>query len=170
MTSDVPYRSVSLVFIVHSLSGAIVLVSGALQFNRQLLIKNRRLHRLLGRVYVITVWLASVGGLWMTVFFDVSLVAQAIFGVLALLWFGSTTLAFMYARQRKLTQHRAWMFRSFALSFFFVTFSFWVDGIAGFLPDGAAYPVAVFVSWSLNLVIAEFLIRRSPIQNKIITL
>jgi hypothetical protein len=53
------------------------------------------------------------------------------------------------------------MYRSFALSFFFVTFSFWVDGLASLLPEDTAYPLAVFVSWSLNLLIAEIWIRRS---------
>lgn len=161
-------RSVPSVFVIHALSGAVVLVTGILQFNTTLRINKRRLHRLLGRVYVVMVWFASLGGLWLALFFNVGLIAQLIFVILALLWFGTTTLAFHFARQHKFKRHRAWMFRSFALSFFFVTFSFWVDGLESFLPKGLAYPLAVFVSWSLNLLIAEIWIRttQSIIPNR----
>lgn len=161
LVSDVSERSVPTVFVVHALSGSVVLVTGILQFNWSLLVNHRALHHRIGRVYLVMVWLASLGGLWLALFFDVSLIARIIFIILALLWFGITTTAFQLARKRKFKLHRVWMYRSFALSFFFVTFSFWVDGLASLLPEEIAYPLAVFVSWSLNLLVAEIWIRRS---------
>ena len=52
------------------------------------------------------------------------------------------------------------MIRSFALSLFFVTFEFWVEGLGGSgLPHAAAYPLGVFLGWFINLLIAELWIR-----------
>ena len=54
------------------------------------------------------------------------------------------------------------MIRSFALSLFFITFSLWVPGLASTsLPHAIGYPLAIFLSWSLNLIVAEIWIRRT---------
>ena len=54
------------------------------------------------------------------------------------------------------------MIRSFALSFFFVTFEFWVAGLqTAALDYPLAYPLGVLFGWSVNLAIAETCIRRS---------
>lgn len=155
-------RTVPLVFIIHAILGSIALVCGPLQFNRYLLRTRRSLHRMLGRIYVGAIWITSMSGLWLTIFFDVSVAAKVVFGVLAILWFATTTMAFVRIRQRKVAQHREWMIRSFALSFFFVTFTFWVEGLASTsLPAAVVYPLGVFLSWGVNLLLAEIWIRQT---------
>lgn len=159
---DAPERVEPLVFLVHAFAGGLVLITGALQFNLRILRANRALHRALGRVYVGGIWPASAAGLWSALFFDVSLAARLSFGALAVLWFGTTTVATVKARRRQLKEHREWMVRSFALSLFFVTFSFWVPGLTSTsLPEVVSYPLAVSLSWGLNLLIAEVWIWRT---------
>lgn len=154
-------RGIPLIFVLHALTGSVVLISAALQLNPSLL-KRRKLHRTIGRVYVGTVWLSSAAGLWSALFFDVGLVAQIIFVLVALLWFGVTTAALLAIRQRKVTAHREWMLRSVALTCFFLTFEFWVAGLASTsLPTSISYPLAVLASASVNLLIAEWWIRRT---------
>ena len=54
------------------------------------------------------------------------------------------------------------MIRSYALAFFFVTFSLWVPLFASTsIPDAVGYPLAVLLSWSLNLAAAQVWIRRT---------
>jgi len=160
--TDAKFRAVPFLFIVHALSGGVALIAGPLQFNRTLLNKNRQLHRLSGRIYVYAIWIASISALGNAIFFDVTIPARIVFGVLAVLWFTATTIAYLRVRKRKIREHREWMIRSFSLSFFVVTFSFWVPGLTGTnLPDEVAYPLAVFLSWFLNLVFAEMWIRRT---------
>jgi uncharacterized membrane protein len=156
MAEDAPHRAAPLMFIVHALIGGVALISGSLQFNRRILNKRRKIHRLIGRIYVGAIWVSSVAGLWNAIFFDVNLAAKIVFGILAILWFSTTTMAFLRIRNRQIAEHREWMIRSFSLSLFFVTFSFWVPGLASTsLPEAIAYPLAVFLSWSLNLLVAE---------------
>ena len=164
---DAPHRGAPIIFIFHAFSGAVALLVGALQLNRHLLISNRTAHRIFGWIYVAMIWLSSTGALWLAVTFDVSLISKIIFSILAALWFCSTTLAFLYAKRRQFKQHREWMLRSFALSLFFITFSFWVDGFSSFLPERVGYPLAVFTSWSFNILVAEIWIRRTQSNWKI---
>jgi uncharacterized membrane protein len=147
---------------IHALTGGIALIIGPLQFNRRLRARWRALHRALGRVYIVAIWLASITGLWSAVFFAEGIAAQSAFGVVAVLWFVTTTLAYLRARARDFKAHRQWMVRSFALSLFFVTFPFWVDGLASTsIPEAVGYPLGVFLGWSLNLAVAEIWIRRN---------
>lgn len=160
-------RAVPLIFIIHALAGGIVLLIGPLQLNRRLLGKKQTLHRVLGRVYVAAIWISSIGGLWSAIFFEVDIVAKIVFGVLAILWFGTTTIAFLRILKRDIAVHREWMIRSFSLSLFFVSFSFWVPGLASTsLPKAISYPLAVFLSWSLNLLVAEWWIRSTRSQSR----
>jgi uncharacterized membrane protein len=158
---------VPLIFIIHALAGGIVLICGPLQFNRRLLSKKQKLHRGLGRAYVAAIWLSSIGGLWSAIFFEVDIAAKIIFGMLSILWFGTTTIAFLRILKRDIAAHREWMIRSFSLSLFFVSFSFWVPGLASTsLPKVISYPLAVFLSWSLNLLVAELWIRHTRPQSR----
>ena len=160
LVAGAPLRAAPVVFVIHALAGSIVLISGPLQFNRRLSGRWTKLHRVLGRVYVVTIWLASTSGLWNAIFFEVAPVAKIVFGMLSILWFGTTTIALLRILRRDVAAHREWMIRSFSLSLFFVSFSFWVPGLASTrLPEAVSYPLAVFLSWSLNLMVAELWIR-----------
>ena len=160
--ADAKFRAAPFIFILHALAGGVALIAGSLQFNRTILNKNRQLHRFSGRIYVYAIWIASVSALGNAIFFDVTILAKILFGILAVLWFTATTIAYLRIRKRNIRQHREWMIRSFSLSFFVVTFSFWVPDLTGTnLPYEIAYPLAVFMSWSLNLAVAEIWIRRT---------
>jgi uncharacterized membrane protein len=165
LATDAPPRAAPVMFIMHALAGSVALISGPLQFNRRILTKKRIIHRLLGRIYGGAIWISSVGGLWITIFFDVSLAARIVFGLLSILWFSTTTLAYLRIRNRQVEAHQEWMIRSFSLSLFFVTFSFWTSGLTSTnLPEAIAYPLGIFLSWSLNLLFAELWILRTRAQ------
>ena len=160
IVEDAKYRATPLIFIIHAFSGAVALITGPLQFNRTLLSRKRSLHQLSGKLYVSAIWSASVAALWDALFFDIPLLGKVAFGVLAVLWFSTTTIAYLRVRKRRIQEHREWMIRSFSLSFFFVTGGFWMPGLtATSLPYEVAYPLAVFLAWFLNLLFAEVWIR-----------
>ena len=160
IVQDAKYRATPLIFILHALAGFAALITGPLQFNRAILNKRRDLHRLSGKIYVYAVWIASAAALVDAIFFDIPFLGKIAFGVLAVLWFGATTTAFLRIRKRNIREHRERMIRSFSLSFFFVTGGFWMPGFTSTdLPYEIAYPLAVFLAWFLNLVFAEAWIR-----------
>lgn len=153
-------RAVPPVFVAHALAGGLALVVGALQFNRRLLARAPVAHRVGGRIYVISIWITSLAGLWSAVFFDVPIAGRAALLMVALSWFLSTTLAFTLARARRIAEHQRWTIRSFALSLFFVTFPFWTAGLeATGWSEPVWYPMAVVLAWLVNAGLGEAWIR-----------
>lgn len=106
----------------HILCGTIALVSGPLQFSSRLRRRNPKFHRVLGRIYVASVFVAAPLGAVMSnhrhdphaIHFVAATFVQA--GT----WIVTTTAAFLTARNRYIQQHREWMVRSYAMTFTFV--------------------------------------------------
>jgi uncharacterized membrane protein len=158
-------RSAPPLFVLHALSGTVALLAGALQLRlaTRLLRNRRQVHRRIGQTYLWAAWITSLSSLGVAAFFNnVSIAAKAMFATASLLWFATTTVAFLHIRQGRVRQHREWMLRSFSLAFFFVTGSLWPPILAATaLPQAIGYPLALFLSWSLNLLAAEWWIRRT---------
>jgi uncharacterized membrane protein len=162
---DAKARAVPAIFVIHAIAGSMALVAGPLQFSQRIRTSNRKRHRIIGRMYVVAVWAASITGLWSATSFAVDISARIALGAAAILWFAATTIAFQRARQGQFAAHREWMTRSFALSLFFVTFEFWVGGLeSSGLSRGVSYPLGIVLGWFANLVVAELGIRfaRAP--------
>lgn len=165
LTKDAPERAVPIVFVIHAISGGIALLCGPVQFHGFVRAKIPALHRFVGRAYVFAIWMSSLAGLWSALFFHVDIAAKVSFVALSLLWSSTTTAAYYLVRKGRVEAHREWMVRSFSLSLFFITFSVWVPGMASTgLPTEVSYPLAVFLSWAVNLVVAETGIRLSRRQ------
>jgi uncharacterized membrane protein len=157
-------RSAPPLFVLHAVAGAVALLAGSLQLRlaSRVLGSRRSVHRRLGRIYLWAAWTTSLSSLGVAAFFDVSPAAKAAFAGVSLLWFATTTVAFLRVRQGGVSQHREWMIRSFSLACFFVTASLWPPVLAATaLPQAIGYPLALFLSWSLNLLAAEWWIRWS---------
>jgi uncharacterized membrane protein len=157
-------RSAPPLFVLHALSGAVALLAGSLQLRLATPVpgRRRRRHRRVGRIYLWTAWATSLSSLGVAAFFDVSMAAKAAFAGVSLLWFATTTAAFLHIRQGSVLAHREWMIRSFSLAFFLVTGSLWPPILATTgLPPAIGYPLALLLSWSLNLLAAEWWIRRT---------
>jgi uncharacterized membrane protein len=116
------FHRIPWMLIPHIAGGLTALLSGPLQFSSRLRRRNPKFHRILGRVYVSSVFIAAPLAILMAVaehtpraaLFVTSIVVQA--GT----WFLVTAAAFLTARNRHIQQHREWMVRSYALTFTFV--------------------------------------------------
>jgi hypothetical protein len=82
------------------------------------------------------------------------------FGALALVWLLTTVLAFARARQRRFDEHRAWMMRSYSLTFAAATVRLAGLPILVLTRDPVVAITYTFWSWILNLLVAEWVIRR----------
>jgi Predicted membrane protein (DUF2306) len=82
------------------------------------------------------------------------------FGTLALVWLLTAALAFARARQRRFDEHRAWMMRSYSLTFAAATVRLAGLPMLVLTRDPVVAITCTFWSWILNLVVAEWLTRR----------
>jgi uncharacterized membrane protein len=111
-------------FVPHALCGVIALLSGPLQFSTRLRRKYLPFHRVLGRVYVISVLVAAVIALILTPGSGLETATYVQSGS----WIVCTLLAFVTARNGHIAQHRQWMVRSYAVTFTFIStrlLNFW---------------------------------------------
>jgi len=115
-------RTIPWLIIPHVMAGVTALLSGPLQFSSRLRRRNPAFHRVLGRVYVISVLVAAPLAIVLSnhrhdpraVHWVAANVVQA--GT----WLITTIAAYFTARNRHIQQHREWMVRSYAVTFTFV--------------------------------------------------
>lgn len=158
-------RAAPPLFMAHAVTGAAALLAASVQLGllgTPPTARHRRLHRTLGRLYVVAAVLTSVLSLPVVVAFDVDNLTKAAFLGEAALWLVTTLRAYGHIRADRVKHHREWMVRSFALAAFFITFSLWDPFLAILpLPPATAFAIAVLLGWLVNLVIAEIWIRRT---------
>lgn len=153
-------RGAPFFFVLHSLVGAVALVSGVLQLSFRLRVRRTHIHRKVGYIYFASTWIAGVSALVITATFNVSEASKIVFWAVGVLWLVTTMAGLTAILLRKVNDHEHWMLRSVAVAFFFVTFTFWVKGMAATgLPESFAYPLALVLSCLANLAVAEALIR-----------
>jgi uncharacterized membrane protein len=103
--------------IPHTLAGIFALLIGPINFSSRIRQRHLKLHRVLGRIYVISVFIGAFSG--------VALASgrPGFPGTCgqAAAWVVCTTAAFLTARNRQIPQHRQWMARSYAVTFTFVS-------------------------------------------------
>ncbi|MFI5622274.1 DUF2306 domain-containing protein [Nocardioides sp. NPDC051685] len=163
--------------VTHIFFGSVMLCCGVLQLWPWLRAHHPKVHRWTGRTYVVTGIPTGVAAL-VTSQFPAAGPAQQVgntfLGVLFLLF---TVLGYRAARQRRFKDHREWMYRSYAMAFSIVANRFWgMVLLMMFVPEvmtgadigtedptlASAAAASAWVSWVVNLLIAEWIIHRKP--------
>lgn len=164
--------------LAHVGAGIVALGGGLLQFVPALRRARPRLHRGAGWVYLAAVLVGGVTGVPLAFqllggvpealrpVFSPSVVA---FLTLSPAWVALSAMAFLRARQRRYGDHRAWMIRSYSLTFASVTARVLAPLFLALSGDPVLLANGGIVLWPLNLVVAEWLIRRpAPIRGRAI--
>jgi hypothetical protein len=148
LVEQVPFRALA-----HMLIAPIALLSGALQFVPALRAR-RPLHRTLGKTYVLACWIAGIAALATAPYASGGPVAGVGFGVLAVLWILSTTLAWRMAVHGRIESHRFFMRLSYAMTFGAVTLRLQIPLfiMLGFPGYPAASVWLAYTSWIPNVV------------------
>jgi uncharacterized membrane protein len=103
--------------IPHALSGIIALLAGPIQFSSRLRRRHLKFHRVLGRTYVVSVFIGAFTGIALAAGRP-GLPGTA---MQATAWIVCTSAAVITARNRQIVQHRQWMARSYAVTFTFIS-------------------------------------------------
>ena len=103
--------------IPHTIAGTLALLIGPINFSSRIREGHRRLHRNLGKLYMISVLVGAATGIALASGRP-GLPGTA---MQATAWVVCTTAAFITARNRHIIQHRQWMVRSYAVTFTFVS-------------------------------------------------
>jgi uncharacterized membrane protein len=154
----------------HGLGGTLALALGALQFSTRLRRRYLRIHRLTGKLYIastfiaapVAIWMAFINSPWFLIPFTV---------VQASTWMLFTLAAYLCIRRGDISAHREWMMRSYAIVLIFLE-----GRVLMAIPALARHGMdaVVLVNWgclAVTLVVMECLLRwreifPSPQPNK----
>ncbi len=152
--------------VLHILSVIPYSMIGAFQFSAGFRRRNRRWHRAAGRVLGVCGLIAALTGLWMAQFYPWPegdgvgvYVERLIFGAGMLV---SMVLGLDAVRRRDFASHGAWMTRAYAIGLGagtqVLTHLPWFILVGK--PDESARTVLMGAGWVINVVVAEWVIRR----------
>ena len=156
------YRENTFGILAHVIGSMIPLALGPFQFLPGLRRRRwLRIHRWLGRIYLIGVTVGSISGFYMAWLSYGGVIAHVGFATLAILWLFTGTMAYRTIRAKEVQAHRRWMFRNYALTFAAVTLRLWqpVLGIVDLDPI-IAYRTVAWLAWIPNILIIEWWIRQ----------
>lgn len=145
-------------FYAHIWGSSIILLCGFFQFTR-IVYDNKKLHSLLGKIYVFGVlFFAAPGAYVMTFFIHRGRGAFISFLLQNTLWIVFTALAWAAIKKGRLDGHIRMMHRSYAMAFAAITLRLyiWMFSLFG---NGVSfshnYVIIAFLSWVPNLLLVE---------------
>ena len=132
----------------HAVFGAIVLLFSPMQFSDRLRKRFTKTHRVMGRLYVVGVYVLAPLGAYIQYYHERTGMPRS-FTILAIvdaaMLMGATFLAFLFAYKRKIGLHRQWATRSYAIALVFIAGRF-VLGVTGWETLGVE--IAQAIIWS----------------------
>ena len=153
---------VHVAFYTHIVFGGLALLLSPVQLSSRVRARVPRLHRVTGRIVLVAIALAGTAGFVLSWFNTAGPIGTAGFGTLAVLWVVFAGLGLRAILRRDVATHRRWMLRTFALTYAAVTLRLWLLALIPLLGDFAsAYAVVPFLCWVPNLLVVEWLLRRS---------
>jgi uncharacterized membrane protein len=140
--------------LTHMLIAPLALLLGPFQFMSSIRARAPRVHRYIGRIYVASCVIAGAAGFATALHSSGGPVAGWGFGILAVLWVGTTLGGLWAAMQRRFELHRLLMRLSYAMTFGAVTLRLQIP--IGFMLGYSGYPAMsvwlAYTSWIPNVL------------------
>lgn len=167
--------------VAHIVFGSVALLAGCFQVWPWFRRRYPTAHRWMGRTYFFGgVFPAGIAVLGVAPVSSTGFVSQVGNTMLAVLWLATAVAGYRMARQRRFVEHRRWMIRSFALTTSIVVNRVWLilfvvlllphlDTTYGGDQDAmirAAAGASVWMSWVLNLLVAEWWLERGNARRR----
>ncbi len=154
-------------FYGHIVLGGLALLIGWLQFNKKLRIKNIKLHRNIGNIYVISVLISGICGLYIALYATGGIISILGFFSLGLIWLYTTITSFTTIKKGHVELHEKLMIYSYAACFAAVTLRIWLPLLTIVLGEFInAYRIVAWLCWVPNIMVAYFLVRNKTVVSK----
>ncbi|WP_027386063.1 DUF2306 domain-containing protein [Chryseobacterium gregarium] len=142
-------------FLSHIILGGVALFIGWRQFGSRFREKNPATHRVIGKIYVFSVIISSIAGMYLGIYANGGLISSLGFICLGGVWLYSTVSGILYIRKGNIQKHQCLMIYSYACTFAAVTLRLWfplLKSITG-NPEGS-YLIVAWLCWIPNLFVA----------------
>lgn len=155
------------VLYIHIFTAIFALIIGPFQLFMKPTNARKRWHRLLGYGYVLSITVSGIVSVYLSVFATGGWIAGLGFMSLDVLWVVTTLTATRKIMAKDIQAHKAWMLRSYALTFAAVTLRIWLAPLALLFGDfEAAFRVVAWICWIPNLLVIEAVISRMRLRHR----
>lgn len=142
----------------HLAGGALAILLGPVQFLTQWPRAYGRLHRWMGRLYLVGMLIASTGAVGLIATSPAPFSIRMAFAATAWAWLVTALVGFAFIRRGLIQRHRTWMIRSYLVTLAPITFRLFLHLPAVFTllpppPTGIAW--LLWLSWILPLAVHE---------------
>ena len=153
-------------FYTHIILGGLALLIGWTQFRLNLRTNNLKLHRQIGKVYIISSLLSAVAGIYIALFATGGLITSLGFICLGIIWFYTTLRAYIEIKNKRIDKHQNMMIYSYAACFSAVTLRIYLPLLNILFHDFIkAYIVVAWLCWIPNIIVAYFLVKQLQRKN-----
>ncbi|WP_433749187.1 DUF2306 domain-containing protein [Paenibacillus amylolyticus] len=155
------------VLYIHIVTAIFALIIGPFQLFMKPTNDRKRWHHLLGYGYVLSITVSGIVSVYLSLFATGGWIAGLGFMSLDVLWVATTLIATRKIMAKDIQAHKAWMLRSYALTFAAVTLRIWLAPLNLLLGDfEAAFRVVAWVCWIPNLLVIEAVISRMRLRQR----
>lgn len=150
---------------IHIITGGIAILIGWLQFNASLLQKRPKVHRTIGKIYLLASLPCAVSGFYIGFYATGGLIPAIGFIAVACIYFYSTLMGYLSIRRKQLVSHQNFMTYSYATCLAAVSLRLFVP-LSTLLTDNyiLAYSFIAWLAWIPNILIAYW-VNKNRVQN-----
>ena len=148
-------------FYTHIILGGIALLIGWTQFSVKLRENKLRLHRQVGKAYVIMALSSALASLYIAWYATGGVIASLGFICLGIIWFYTTLRAYIEIKNGQIEKHQQMMVYSYAACFSAVTLRIYLPILVVLFHDFIkAYLIVAWLCWVPNIIVAYFLVKQ----------
>lgn len=148
-------------FYIHIATGGIALLVGWMQFIKKIRIRYPKFHRIIGKIYVSSIFISAPVGFYIGFFAHGGLVTQIGFTFGAFIWFVITYKAYKVIKQGNVAKHSEYMSYSYAGSFAAVMLRFMLPALIAITGNfKIAYGISVWMSWIPSVIVVYLYIHK----------
>ncbi len=155
----------NLAFYGHISFGGLALLVGWSQFIKKLRSKRLKLHRHLGKMYVVSALISGLCGVYLGFFATGGIVASIGFISLGAIWLFTTARAYIAVKNKDLSLHQGMMIYSYAACFAAVTLRIWLPVLTIIFGEFLlAYKIVAWLCWVPNMIFAQIWVKKKGLN------
>ena len=140
------------------------IIIGPFQFSTKFRNRYLKTHRVLGKMFIIAIVVASLCGLYMSINVSpqINISWSVSLFVMALVWLTSVLMAYRMIRLKRVPQHREWMIRTYVITLGFVLFRLIEESslARSLMPTFEERgPASIWLSWTVTLFFTEVILQ-----------
>ena len=118
------------------------------------------MHRLIGKIYIASVLISGIPGLYIAFYASGGLSPKLGFGIGAMLWIVLAILGYTTIRKGNVAAHKKYMMYNYAGTFGAVTLRLWLPLLIVIFGEFVtAYQVVAWLSWLPNMLIVYYILK-----------